>query len=106
MSPEVAKRVVELFRKSQTPEPSAVSGLFRRTATVAAADARALEQDCGAEIGINVHIVFHLRSIYEKLHVHSRSEAVARTLRGSDFTRGWRSLYVVNSDNFRYTIDI
>jgi DNA-binding NarL/FixJ family response regulator len=83
MSPEVAKRVVELFRKSQTPTPSAASGLSSQ-------ELRLLQllmdghqnKTAAVELGISVHTVgFHLRSIYDKLHVHSRSEAVARALR-------------------------
>jgi len=35
-----------------------------------------------AELGISIHTVgFYLRSIYGKLHVHTRAEAVARALR-------------------------
>jgi len=35
-----------------------------------------------AEFGVTVHTIsFHLRSIYEKLQVHSKSEAVAKALR-------------------------
>lgn len=34
-----------------------------------------------AELGVTVHMVsFHLRSIYDKLQVHSKSEAVAKAL--------------------------
>ena len=35
-----------------------------------------------AELGVTVHTVsFHLRSIYDKLQVHSKSAAVAKALR-------------------------
>ncbi|MGD0867997.1 MAG: response regulator transcription factor [Bryobacteraceae bacterium] len=82
MSPEVAIRVVELFRRTQTPEQLSV--------VLSPQEARLLKllaeghqnKTAAAELGISVHTVsFHLRSIYEKLHVHSRSEAVARALR-------------------------
>jgi DNA-binding CsgD family transcriptional regulator len=34
------------------------------------------------ELSVTVHTIsFHLRSIYEKLQVHSKSEAVAKALR-------------------------
>jgi DNA-binding CsgD family transcriptional regulator len=34
-------------------------------------------------VGVTVNTVsFHMRRIYEKLHVHSKSEAVAKALRG------------------------
>ncbi len=84
MSPEVAKRVIELFRKSQTPEPTADSGLSpqERQLLKLLMDGHQ-NKTAAAELGISVHTVgFHLRSIYEKLHVHTRSEAVARALRG------------------------
>ena len=82
MSPEVARRVVELFRTIRPPERASyhltphevrllqllVDGRNRKTAA--------------AELGVSVHaITFHLRQIYEKLQVHSRSDAVAKALR-------------------------
>jgi len=39
-------------------------------------------QDAGAQLGISVNTVRnHIRRIYEKLHVRSKSEAVAKALR-------------------------
>lgn len=82
MSPEVAIRVVELFRKTQSPE-QASAGLSPQEMRLLKLLAEGHQNKTAAgELGISIHTVsFHLRSIYEKLHVHSRSEAVARALR-------------------------
>jgi len=82
MSPEVAIRVVDLFRKSRTPEqsPAGLSPQEMRLLKLLAEGHQ--NKTAAAELNISIHTVsFHLRSIYEKLHVHSRSEAVARALR-------------------------
>ncbi len=82
MSPEVAMRVVELFRKTRAPEhPSARLSPQELRLLKLLTDGHQ-NKTAAAELGISVHTVsFHLRSIYDKLHVHSRSEAVARALR-------------------------
>ena len=82
MSPQIARRVVTLFRDVVPPERAEcrltpqekellkllVDGHHYKTA----ADA----------MGITYHTVsFHTRNIYAKLEVHSKTEAVARALR-------------------------
>jgi DNA-binding NarL/FixJ family response regulator len=82
MSPEIARRVVEFFRTGRRPA-SAASPLSPQ-------EKRLLQllveghhyKTAAAEMGISVNTVsFHLRRIYEKLQVHSKTEAVARALR-------------------------
>jgi DNA-binding NarL/FixJ family response regulator len=82
MSPEVAHRVIALFRDVRPPE--------RADYQLTAHEIRLLKllvdghsyKTAAAELGVTTHAVsFHLRSIYEKLHVHSKSEAVAKALR-------------------------
>jgi len=82
MSPEVAMRVVELFRKAP-PRAAGSTGLSpQETRLLKLLTEGHRSKTAAAEMRVSVHTVtFHLRSIYEKLHVHSRSEAVARALR-------------------------
>jgi DNA-binding NarL/FixJ family response regulator len=82
MSPPVARRVVELFRDFRPPEKS------NRKLTPHEARFLGLLVDghnlktAAAEIGVSrATIAWHMRSIYEKLQVHSKSEAVAKALR-------------------------
>ena len=81
MSPEVAIRVVELLRNPQ-PIAQSPAGLSPQETRLLKLLTEGHQNKTAAELGISVHTVsFHLRSIYEKLHGHSRSEAVARALR-------------------------
>jgi DNA-binding NarL/FixJ family response regulator len=82
MSPEVARRVLRMFRDFTPPVQASyrltpqehellkllVDGHHKKTAAAA--------------LGISVNTVsFHLKHIYEKLQVHSKTEAVAKALR-------------------------
>lgn len=82
MSPEIARKVITLFRNYRPSErvdydltpheerllKMLVDGHTKRTAA--------------AEIGVSINTIsFHLKHVYEKLQVHSKSEAVAKALR-------------------------
>jgi len=82
MSPEVARRVVKLFREFRPPERAN----YKLTPTENELLKLLVEghnyKTAGAELGITINTVsFHLRNVYEKLQVHSKSEAVAKALR-------------------------
>ncbi|HKQ07843.1 MAG TPA: response regulator transcription factor [Blastocatellia bacterium] len=82
MSPEVARRVVELFKQVRPPE--------RADYQLTPHELRLLKllveghnyKTAAAQLGVSFNtICFHIRHIYEKLQVHSKSEAVAKALR-------------------------
>ncbi len=81
MSPEIALRVVQTFRRF--PQVSSEHELSPRELDVL----RALVQGhsyktAAAALDMSIDTVrFHIRNIYSKLHVHSKSEAVVEALK-------------------------
>jgi DNA-binding NarL/FixJ family response regulator len=81
MSPEVAKRVMTLFREIRPPERADYQLTPHETRLLKLLVEGHNYKTAAGELGVTVHTVsFHLRSIYEKLQVHSKSEAVAKAL--------------------------
>ena len=81
MSPEVAKRVIALFREIRPPDRADYELTPHETRLLKLLVQGHNYKTAAAELGVTVHTVsFHLRSIYEKLQVHSKSEAVAKAL--------------------------
>jgi DNA-binding NarL/FixJ family response regulator len=82
MSPEVARRIVELFREFRPPQQAGCHLSPQETRVLKLLGEGHHYKTAAEEMGISVHTVrFHLRSIYSKLEVHSKSEAVAKALR-------------------------
>ena len=82
MSPEVARRVIALFREIRPPERASYDLTPHETRLLKLFVEGHNYKTAAAELGVTVHTVsFHLRSIYDKLQVHSKSSAVAKALR-------------------------
>lgn len=84
MSPEIARRVMELFRKNPPPRKSEYELSPHETRLLRMlVDGHSIKS-AAAGFKVTTHAVnYHLRNIYEKLHVHTRSEAVAKALKES-----------------------
>jgi DNA-binding NarL/FixJ family response regulator len=82
MSPDVARRVVNLFREFRPPVTADYHLTPQETALLKLLIDGHHKKTAAAELGISFHTVsFHLKNIYEKLQVHSKTEAVAKALR-------------------------
>ena len=82
MSPEVARRVVTLFRKVRPPAGSDNDLTPHETRVLGLLVEGHNYKTAAAELGVSYNTVaFHVKHIYQKLQVHSKSEAVARALK-------------------------
>lgn len=83
MSPEVARRVITLFRQFRPPEKAGHDLTPHENRLLKMLVEGHSYKTAAAELGVSYHtICFHMRNVYEKLHVHSKAEAVAKALRG------------------------
>ena len=82
MSPEVARRVVELFRQFHPPQEADYHLTRQELRLLALLGEGHYYKTAADGLGITINTVSsHMRHIYEKLQVHSKSEAVAKALR-------------------------
>jgi DNA-binding NarL/FixJ family response regulator len=82
MSPEIARHVVTLFQKTAPPEKFDYQLTPQELRLLRLLAQGYSYQGASGQLKISVNTVRdHIRSIYNKLHVHSKSEAVSKALR-------------------------
>jgi DNA-binding NarL/FixJ family response regulator len=82
MSPEVARRVMAVFRAIRPPERADYHLTPHETRLLKLLVEGHNYKTAANELTVSIHTIsFHLRAIYQKLQVHSKSEAVAKALR-------------------------
>lgn len=82
MSPEVARRVIALFREIRPTERTHYELTAHETRLLKLLVEGYNYKTAAAELNVSINTIsFHMRRIYEKLQVHSKSEAVAKALR-------------------------
>ena len=81
MSPEVARRVVKLFRDFRPPEKADYQLTPHETRLLKLLVEGHTYKTAAAELSVSINTIsFHMKHVYEKLQVHSKSEAVAKAL--------------------------
>jgi DNA-binding NarL/FixJ family response regulator len=77
MSPGIARRVVVAFRKHPPPPQAEVNLSSRQVHILQLLTEGHSYKSCAEILGLSVDTIrHHVRKIYDRLHVHSRSEAV------------------------------
>ena len=82
MSSEIARRVIDVFRRFRPPEKSPHNLTPHELRLLRLLVEGYSYKSAAVELGVSVNTVaFHVQNVYGKLQVHSKSEAVARALR-------------------------
>jgi DNA-binding NarL/FixJ family response regulator len=84
VSPEIARKVISLFQRVRPAKHTEHELTPHETRILKLLVDGHNYKTAGAELNVSVNTIsFHVRRIYEKLQVHSKSEAVAKALRSN-----------------------
>jgi len=87
MSPEIARKVVSLFQKTAPPEVIEEQLTLQEIRLLKLLSEGYSYQNAAGQMNVSINTVRnYIRSIYEKLHVHSKNEAVSKALRNRIIT--------------------
>ncbi len=82
MSPEVARKVIRLFREIRPPERADYQLTGHEIRILKLLAEGMSYKSVAAALSVSVKTIsFHLQKVYQKLQVHSKNEAVAKALR-------------------------
>ena len=82
MSPEVAQRVIRLFRQVRPPAREEYNLTPHETRLLKMMSDGHNTATAAEKLDVTINTIhYHMKHIYEKLHVHSRSDAVAKAIR-------------------------
>jgi len=82
MSPQIARKVIEHFNPPNKPAPESLLTAKEKEIVVGLVDGLSYKL-IADRMNISVETVrFHIKNIYQKLHVHSKAEVITKSLRG------------------------
>jgi DNA-binding NarL/FixJ family response regulator len=82
MSPDVARRVIRLFREIHPPDRADYHLTPHEVRLLQLLSDGHSYKSAAAQLNVTAKTIsFHLQNIYRKLQVHSKSEAVSKALR-------------------------
>jgi DNA-binding NarL/FixJ family response regulator len=82
MSPEIARKVVQMFQRVAPPKETDSQLSAREIDVLKLLADGHVYKTAANELSVSIDTIrFHIRNIYEKLHVHSKSEAVLKAFR-------------------------
>jgi DNA-binding NarL/FixJ family response regulator len=82
MTPEIARKVIRLFQKTIQPAELDEKLTPHELRLLSLLGKGTSYRDAATEFSVSINTIrYHIRNIYDKLHVHSKSEAVSKALR-------------------------